>query len=83
MTWTASLARTLQPRDHAALHTLADARAYMLELPEEMAGRQVWQHAGKLLLAAADAPEKAAIAGATKQLDLALFLSFRLDMSGI
>jgi hypothetical protein len=54
----------------------------MLELPEDMAGRQVWQHAGHLLLAA-EFPAKAAIEGATKQLDLALFLSFRLDMSGI
>ena len=83
MPWTTSLDRTLKPRDHAALHTLADARAYMLELPEDMAGRQVWQHAGHLLLAAAESPAKAAIEGATKQLDLALFLSFRLDMSGI
>jgi hypothetical protein len=37
----------------------------------------------KLLLATAENPKKAAIDAATKQLELALFLSGEQDMSGI
>jgi hypothetical protein len=81
MTWTANLAGTLKPRNHAALYTLADARGYMLELPEDVAGHLVWQHAGRLMLAAAENPTKAAIDTATKQLELALFVTYRQDMS--
>jgi len=43
-----------------ALRTLADVRAYMLDLPEDMVGRQAWQQAAKLLLAAAENPKTAA-----------------------
>jgi hypothetical protein len=81
--WTASLTRTLRPRNHAALRTLADVRAYMLDLPEDMVGRQAWQQAAKLLLAAAENPKTAAINAATKQLELALFLTGRHGMSKI
>jgi hypothetical protein len=54
------------PRYHAALRTLADARSYILELPAPVARYQAWQQAGKLLMAAAEAPNDAAINNATK-----------------
>jgi hypothetical protein len=66
MNWTAILARPLKPRYHAALRTLADARSYILELPAPVARYQAWQQAGKLLMAAAEAPNDAAINNATK-----------------
>jgi len=38
----AKLAKPLQPRDHAELRTLADARDYMLKLPDAIATWQAW-----------------------------------------
>jgi hypothetical protein len=83
MPWSESLARTLKPRDHAALRTLADARDYMLGLPASVAEYEAWQHAGKLLLAAAEAPGRATIDDATRQIELALFTTGRQDMTPI
>jgi hypothetical protein len=83
MNWTAILARPLKPRYHAALRTLADARSYILELPAPVARYQAWQQAGKLLMAAAEAPNDAAINNATTQLELALFVTGRQDMSEV
>jgi hypothetical protein len=83
MTWSATLARTVKPRDHAALRTLADARSYFLELPAGLARQQSWQQAGKLLLSAAEALNDAAINDATRQLELALFVTGRQDMAEI
>jgi ABC-type cobalamin transport system ATPase subunit len=83
MPWTTSLARTIKPRNHTALHTLAEARAYMLELPKDIADRPVWQHTGQLLLTAAETQTKPAIDDVTKQLELALFVTYRQDMSKI
>lgn len=80
MSWVTPLARPLKPRDHAELRTLDDARAYMLELPEGIAARQAWQQAAALLLAAAEDPAKAAIADATRQVELAMFTSALTDM---
>jgi hypothetical protein len=83
MPWTDSLARTIKPNHHAALHTLADARDYMLALPAPVADHQAWQYAGKLLLAAAEAPGRAAIEDMTRQIELALFTTGRQDMTPI
>jgi hypothetical protein len=80
VTWDTPLARPLKPRDHAALETLADARAYVFKLPPAMAGWQAWVRAIELLLAAAANPTKAAIVAATEQLELAMFHSARTDM---
>lgn len=83
MSWDAPLSRSLTPRDHAPLVTLADARAYMLELPDNIAEWNVWQHAAKLLLEAAESPTKAAIEAAADQVERALFLSYRMGPSKI
>jgi hypothetical protein len=83
MNWRAPLARPLKPRNHGALRTLADARSYILELPAPVARYQAWQHAGKLLMTAAEAPNDTAINNATRQLELALFVTGRQDMSEV
>lgn len=80
MSWDAKLSRSLKPVDHAPLVTLADARAYMLELPANIAEWNVWQHAAKLLLAASEAPTKDAIDEATEQVERAIFLTYRMDL---
>jgi len=78
MSWAALLAKPLKPRGHAELRTLANARDYMLKLPDEIASTQVWLRAGDFLLAAAAEPTEAAIDEVTVQLDLALFTTYRL-----
>jgi hypothetical protein len=83
MTWATSLARAIHPRDHAPLRTLADAGGYLLELPADITGYQAWQHAGQLLLAAAENPTQAAIDDAARQLELALFTTGRQDTSQV
>lgn len=79
MSWDAKLSRPLKPRDRAPLVILADARAYMLALPADIAGWNAWQHAAKLLLEASEEPTKDAIRAATVQVELALFLTYRAD----
>lgn len=80
MSWATPLARRLKPRDHVELRTLDNARTYMLELPGDIGARQAWQQAIKLLLMAAKDPTKAAIDEATRQVELAMFMSGMTDM---
>jgi hypothetical protein len=60
---------------------VSDARDYMLALPAPVADHQAWQYAGKLLLAAAEAPGRATIEDVTRQIELALFTTGRQDMT--
>jgi hypothetical protein len=53
----------------------------MLALPAPVADHQAWQYAGKLLLAAAEAPGRATIEDVTRQIELALFTTGRQDMT--
>jgi hypothetical protein len=73
------LSHNLKPRDHAHLVTLEDARRYMLELPAELANRNVWQHAAVLAIEAGEQPTRAVLATLTAQLNLALFTTYRLE----
>ena len=61
--------------------TLADARDYMLKRPDAIAVWQAWLLAAELLLAAAKYPTDDAIGEATDQLERALFLSYREDIT--
>jgi hypothetical protein len=81
MSWTASLGRPLKPRNHAPLLTLADARAYVLELPPTVAEWNAWQRASKLLLAASKDSSEQSIGAATDQLEVALVVTYRKDMA--
>jgi hypothetical protein len=53
----------------------------MLKLPDAIAIWQAWLRAGELLLAAAKYPTDDAIGEATDQLERALFLSYREDIT--
>jgi hypothetical protein len=44
------LSRPLPIKDGRVLRTIADARAYMLALPDHREQRQTWQHAAKLIV---------------------------------
>jgi hypothetical protein len=66
---------------HPELRTLADARDYILKLPDAIAIWQAWLRAGELLLAAAKYPTDDAISAATDQLDRALFMTYRADLA--
>jgi len=80
LSWSAKLAKPLKPHDRAELRTLADARDYMLKLPDAIASRQVWLRVEDFLLDAAAGPTEGAIGNTTAQLDFALFTTYRLEV---
>jgi hypothetical protein len=53
----------------------------MLALPEHVQHANAWQHAARLAIAARQSPGPRAIAALTDQIELALFLHGRLDLS--
>ena len=63
------------------LTTADQACDYMLELPEEIAMLTHWQHVARLYIAAREQPSARVIAELTEKRELALILSFRLDLS--
>jgi hypothetical protein len=74
--WSAELTRTILLKDGTTLRTLADVRAFILNGPEHIQKREVWQHAAQLLLDAAE--DAGRIEEATRQIEFALFLEARL-----
>lgn len=74
------LSRRLKPKDHAPLVTVDDAYAYMLTLPDDVAQREAWQRAAALALDARMSSTRDAIGALTKQIELALFTTGRLDL---
>jgi hypothetical protein len=75
------LSRPVKPIDCPALTTLEGACEYMLALPKRVVLQTHWQNAARLWMAARERPSVHAIADLTEQLELALMLSFRLDVS--
>ena len=72
---TKKLTRPLPTKDSGVLRTVLDARAYMLALPKERELRPRWQAACESLQAEADVREF------SRQVELALFLDGKLDVS--
>jgi hypothetical protein len=72
--WSAKLTRTIILKDGPTLHThtLADVRAFILNGPDHIQEREVWQHAAQLLLDAAE--DAVRIEDATRQVEFALCL---------
>jgi hypothetical protein len=68
-------AKPLPIKDGSTLRTIAEARAYMLDLPAWRTERRYWQHAAKLILESTD------VAMIAAQLELALFLDYQLDLT--
>ena len=71
------LAKELPTKDGGVLHTVEDARAYMLKLSKQRETKAQWQRACGLLLAEAD------VADLTRQIELALFYDAKLDVSKV
>jgi hypothetical protein len=71
------LDRPLPTKDGGTLHTLAEARTYMLGLSKARELRSQWQHAAELLLGEAD------VGAFSRQIELALFYDAKLDVSKI
>lgn len=61
----------------APVATLAEARAFILKLPAAHQAQNEWQHAAKLLIAAAEGGD---VPAATVQLQFALLMAGKLDM---
>ena len=61
----------------APIATLTEARAFILSLPEGYQALREWQHAAKLILAAAEGGD---VVEATTQLQFALLMAGKLDM---
>jgi hypothetical protein len=70
--WACSLIRPVRPPGGLTLKTLADAGAYILDLPEDIKQRRSWQRATDLLLKAASGA--ASVEDATAQIEQALFM---------
>jgi hypothetical protein len=69
------LPKPLPTKDGTVLSTIGEASAYMVELPEQSAQNNCWQYAVKLILEQAD-PTRVGY-----QVELALFMDYRLDLS--
>jgi hypothetical protein len=75
--WDRTHSRPLHTRDGQTIRTLADARQFAEDLPNNYSQRNHWQRAAKLMLAAS---EGGSIAEAPAQIERALFLDIRLDV---
>jgi hypothetical protein len=69
------LTRPLPTKDGGVLRTVADARDYMLALPEDREFRHHWQHTAKMIL------EQADVADVSRRVELALFYDAKLDLT--
>ena len=72
MTWNTVLSRPIRVKDGSTLKTLADARAYILELPSEVTARPSWRDAAETLVEAAEG--RATVAEASQKVETALFV---------
>ena|SRR5690349_8495921 len=75
------LTRPVKPIGHPLITTVKQACEYMLGLTEQDALLAHWQLAARLCLVARQRPSPRAIAEFTDQFELALMLSWHLDLS--
>jgi hypothetical protein len=75
------LTRPVKPIGHPVITTVEQAYAYMLGLSEKDALLTHWQHAMRLYMTTRDRRSPRAIAEFTDQFELALMLSWHLDLS--
>ena len=74
--WCRPLDKPVELPDGMTLATLAEAGAYILDLPEKIKQRDSWQRATYLLLKAADG--EASVEDASTQIEHALFMDLTL-----
>jgi hypothetical protein len=70
--WELKLSRAVTPIRSELLHTLSDARAYILALPPGTQHQDDWQPAADLLMLAADSSRETDIEQATFQIERVL-----------
>lgn len=75
------LTRPVKPIGHPVVTTVEQACEYMLGLTKKDALLTHWQHAARLGLVLRQRPSPRAIAEFTDQFELALILSWHLDLS--
>jgi len=75
------LTRLVKPSGHAPLRTIDEACAYLISLPGLIATVRAWECVAALALKAREHPTDAALDEFTGQLELALFITHRLDLS--
>jgi hypothetical protein len=76
------LTRPIKPINRTmALCTIDEACAYLISLPNQIAGVQAWESVADLALKARGNPTGAALDEFTRQLELALFVTDRLDLT--
>ena len=78
--WSRPLDKPVQLPGGMTLRTLAEAGAYILDLPEEIKQRNSWHRATDLLLRAASGA--ASVEDATAQIKYALFMELTLLLMG-
>ena len=78
--WSAKLNKPVYPRDRAPLYTLADAQAYLAELPRRIARSRSWRYTRACMLRAAEAGSGTAVALATEALKLAVCRQDHADL---
>lgn len=76
MRWRRKFPKPVKVRDGPELRTLAEARAFMLGLPESRTWRNEWQWAAARLL---DASKEGSVDEAREAVRNALFLNMMLD----
>jgi hypothetical protein len=72
--WELKLSRVIAPIRGEPMHTLSDARAYILSLPPGTRHHDDWERAADLLMLAVDSSSESDIEHATFQLERALLL---------
>ena len=79
MSWKRLLAHVIKDQQGRELHTLHDARAYVLKVGDGITARQHWKRAVELMLVAAEGGDTCA---PTQQLKLAMLMDGMLDLKG-
>jgi hypothetical protein len=76
-----TLTRPIKPKHGAPLHTIDETCAYLISLPGQIATMHEWVCVAALALKACESPTEAAREELTRKLELALFLTHRLDLT--
>lgn len=74
------LVRPIKPKDHVPLLGVEDACEYLAALPGQSTTTGLWLRVAALAVRTRNNPTEAALDAFTRQLELALFLTHRLDL---
>src|SRR5262245_13566033 len=76
------LTRPIKPIDRSlTLYAIDEACSYLISLPDDVAALPVWKCAADLALKARENPTDVTLDEFTRQLELALFVTERLDLT--